>query len=125
MKVSIAPLTASTKITSPTSANTYLANRPWRSDPIFSQTPFIQTSESSPSRPRLHGPFRPQPLSITVFHPPAGPLPAWLAPILGTPTSPLPPASAASGGEGACPRLDPGAGGGGAAAGGGAGHEGQ
>src|ERR1700685_4235203 len=91
MKVSIAPLTASTKITSPTSANTYLANRPWRSDPILSQTPFIQTSESSPSRPQLHGPFRPKPLSITVFHPPAGPLPAWLAPILGRPASPLPP----------------------------------
>src|ERR1700679_3900883 len=91
MKVSIAPLTASTKITSPTSASTSLANRPGRSDPILSQTAFIQTSESSPSRPRLHGPFRPQPLSTTDFNPPAGTLPAWLAPILGSPISPLPP----------------------------------
>src|SRR5277367_101846 len=65
----MAPLTASTNTTSPTSETTYLANRPSRRNQILSLTPIIQTlgriRNELPRRRR----FRPPPVQMAI---PAG-----------------------------------------------------
>src|SRR5277367_3087164 len=83
----MAPLTASTNTTSPTSETTYLANRPSRRNQILSLTPIIQTlgriRNELPRRRR----FRPPPVQMAIpagtclaqFEGYRGGLPAWLA----------------------------------------------